>query len=476
MAHLLFVQTEWFEHLGILSLAASAREHGHRVSLLIGRNPKKTVPGILALSPDVVALSATTGAHRVSLALARALRPSFKGKIVLGGPHATFFPEVVSEPCLDAVFRGEGDQMVTEFLQRIDEGADWDDLDGFWVKRGQEIIKNPPAGPVRDLDSLPIPARDLLAEADPYYARSSMRRIMAGRGCPYRCTYCFNEAMRELVKGKGPYVRLRSVDNVIAELKLLRGEPGRTINFVDDTFGLKRDWTMELLERYQSEIGRAFIINLRPEQVDAELSKALAGAGCYCVQMGVESARGRIRRELLGREVSDEVLEESARRIKEAGIRLLTYNMVGLPGESLLDAAATMEWNARMKVDFPRISIFAPYPRTVLGDKFLSGNGGQDKGEGEGANVDLVSESYFRRSPLPGREARRIENLHKLYELYIKFPRMRPFILAASRLPANPVFDLVFLFSIGLQYRKATNRGLMETIRLGIRNLRAYFS
>ncbi len=477
MARLLFVQTEWFEHLGVMALAASAKERGHRVSLVLGRDPKRTAARVLAEDPDVAAFSTTTGAHRKALSIARSLRPGFKGKVIMGGPHPTFFPEVIAEPCLDAVCRGEADHALPDFLDKLDARADWENTPGFWAKRGGEITRNEAADLVADLDSLPFPGREVLIEADPGFRRLSMRRVMAGRGCPYNCTYCFNRSLRELVRGKGPYVRTRSVENVLAEIEELTKAGARTINFVDDTFGLKRDWALEFLDRHRAEAGLAFIVNLRPEQVDREMVDALKDAGCLCVQLGVESADPALRAELLGRDVSDHDLEEGVGMLRRAGIRVLTYNMVGLPGESLEGACRTLEWNARVKVDLPRVSIFQPYPRTVLGDKVLGDMGaGNPGGPGGGPLLERAFESYFRASPLQGPEARRIENLHKLFYPYIKLPPARPLIKALTRLPGNPLFEAAFLVSIGVQYKKATNRTLDEALWLGAKNIRAYFS
>ncbi len=471
MARITFVQTEWFEHLGLLSLAAYVRAGGHQVDLALGRNPRKVLPAIMESDPDMVALTATTGVHRTALKIAEKLRDCFSGPIIMGGPHPTFFPEVIQHHGLDAICRGEGEVPLTELLFRLDQKQSLNDVPGLWVKENGNIVKNPLPDLIADLDSVPFPAHDLLSKADPFFQRPGMRRVMAGRGCPYHCTYCFNNAMQELVRGKGPYVRLRSADNVMAEVKELAAKGAETINFVDDTFGLKRSWTLELVGRLGSEVGLPYIVNLRPEQVDAELASALASSGCYCVQLGVESADASVRKELLARDVSDHELEEAAVLIKSHGIRLLTYNMVGIPGETLEDASRTLEWNARLGVDFPRVSIFQPYPRTVLGEKTLGelNNGSKDPSES-------VSESYFRRSPLCGREYRNIENLQKLFMLYIRYPRLRRFILLLSKLPANPCFDLVFLVSMGSQYRRATNRGIRETILLGFRNLVAYFT
>lgn len=473
MARVTFIQTEWFEHLGILSLAAYVRSRGHEPSLIVSRSLKRTAARIFSDPPDLVAFSSTTGGHRKALALALALRPFYPGKIIMGGPHPTFFPEVIEHPALDLVCRGEGETALAGLLDRLDRDEDFSELPGLWVKRGDGIVRNPLAELIADLDALPFPDRRLLEEAAPFFKTFSMRRVMAGRGCPHRCAYCFNQALAELVRGKGPYLRLRSVDHVIAELKAVKANGRPTINFVDDTFGLKKSWSLELLERCRAEIQLPLIVNLRPEQVDGELMAALVKAGGYCVQLGIESADPKSRSELLSREMTNEVIEEAARRIKEAGLKLLTYNMVGLPGESLAAAGRTIAWNRELKADFPRISIFQPYPRTELGGRLLKELPDQ---AGASLDPDLISESYFRSSPLAGPEPRRIENLHKLFWPYLKFPAARGAIEKLTRFPKNPFFDLAFLVSIGVQYRKATNQGWRETIALGLKNLRAYFS
>ena len=475
MARVAFIQTEWFEHLGILYLASSLRAKGHEPSLIIERSPKKAAAMIVESGPDIVAFSATTGAHKSALLVANEVRPYFKGNIIMGGPHPTFFPEVINEPSLDAICRGEGDDVLVEFCARLDRGEDLSDIHGFWVKKNGEVFKNPAAAPVPHLDKLPFPERDLLEKADPGFSKTSMRRVMTGRGCPYSCSYCFNDAMKEMIKGQGPYVRTRSVENVIAEIKSIVSHEGHrknlTINFTDDSFGLKKSWALEFLDVYKTEINLPFIVNLRPEQAGEELVNALARSGCYCAQLGFESADKQMRQSLLGRDMEDEELIEAARRIKRAGIKLLTYNMVGLPGETYEGAKKTLDWNARVDADFPRVSIFQPYPRTKLGDIVL-----KELNCGDVSSPDMVGESYFRDSPLKGSDARRIENLHKLFHFYIKYPSLRGLIDILSRLPKNPVFDLIFLASMGLQYQKATNRGFFETLTLGLRNIRAYFT
>jgi len=469
MATVLLIQTGWFEHLGLLYLASFVRSRGHRPELRVLRQPRALQAAVAQIQPQVVAFSATTGMHRRVLELARSLRPFFPGLILLGGPHPTYFPEVIQDPGLDVICRGEGEKPLADLLDCLDRGEDFTRVRGLWVKREGEVVENPPADLIEDLDSIPFPDRGLLEAADPFLGRSAMRRLVTMRGCPYRCAYCYNGTLQDLLHGHGRYLRQRSVDNVLAELRTLPGP--KTINLVDDTFGVKREWALDFLDRYRREFGWPLIVNARVELLDEELIRALQAANCHCVQIGLESGDARIREQVLGRKVSEDKILAAGEALHRHGLKFLTYNMIGLPEETLDQAMATLALNGRLAADFPRVSIFQPYPRTALGDQARnSGLVAPDYA------ADQVSESYFRHSVLRRPDIRRFENLHKLFWPAIRWPRLRPAARALTRLPRNPLFDLIFLVSIGLQYRAATNRPLGETLALGWKNLRAYFS
>jgi radical SAM superfamily enzyme YgiQ (UPF0313 family) len=469
MATVLLIQTEWFEHLGLLYLASYARDRGHRSELRVLRRPRPLQAAVAELKPQVVAFSATTGLHRRVLDLARTLRPYYPGLVLLGGAHPTYFPEVIQDPGLDLICRGEGEKPLAELLDCLDQGRDFSGVPGLWVKRAGQVTENPPADLIEDLDSIPFPDRSLLERADPFFHRSAMRRLVTMRGCPYRCAYCYNGTLQDLLHGHGRYLRQRSVENVLAELRTLPGP--RTINLVDDTFGVKREWALEFLDRYGREFGWPLIVNARVELLDEELIRALKTANCHCVQIGLESGDAKIREQVLGRKVAEEKILAAGAALHRHGLKFLTYNMIGLPEETLDQALATLALNGRLQVDYPRVSIFQPYPRTALGDQARAlGLVAPDYA------ADQVAESYFRRSVLRRPDIHRFENLHKLFWPAIRWPRLQPLVRALTRLPHNPLFDLIFLFSIGVQYRAATNRPRGETLELGWKNLRAYFS
>ncbi len=469
MGRVLFFQTDWFEHLGVMYLSSCLKERGHQTELKIGRRPSALSKEIRRYRPDIVAMSAATGSHQLVLRLARAVRQAWDGPLILGGPHATFFPEILGEPGVDLICRGEGESPLTMLLERLGEPSSWDSIPGLGIRSGHGISITPPAELVSDLDSIPFPDRDLYRRGYALFRRSSMARLITMRGCPYECTYCYNKALKDLCRGLGPYLRQRSVENVIEEIRTLA--PGvRTLNFVDDTFGVVRTWAMEFLESYSASFSYPFIINTRAELLDEEIISALARAGCYCVQIGIESGNEELRREILGRRVSNETILEAGARLREKGIRLLTYNMVGLPTETMEQAFETMDINTRLKTDFPRFSIYQPYPLTSLAEKarhlgLLEDNFGANR----------ISESYFNRSVLKRPDIHHFENLHKLFYPAVRWPRSRLILKQLARMPRNPLFHIVFLASIGAQYARATNRTTTETLELGLRSLGNYF-
>src|ERR1017187_6169320 len=116
-------------------LAASLRAHGHTCDLVQAKDVQAVIANPTTANADVLALSATTGLHRVYLAWARALRAQFPDKImVLGGPHATFYPRAIEQAPLDGVCIGEGEESFPEFLQLVQAGFP-SIPDGWWIRR-----------------------------------------------------------------------------------------------------------------------------------------------------------------------------------------------------------------------------------------------------------------------------------------------------------------------------------------------------
>jgi len=199
--------------------------------------------------------------------------------------------------------------------------------------------------------------------------------IMCSRGCPFNCTYCINEHVRKLYPIKDRYVRFRRVDKVIEEIKeLQKVYTFNSIGFYDDTMLLNKKWINEFAEKYKKEIGLPFYANARPETCREELISRIAEAGCKRLQIGIESGSEEIRSKVLNRHNTNNQIIESFQVAKKFNLKTYSFNMVGLPYESVEDINKTIALNALIKPDFIQVSVFYPFRGTKLGELCYENN------------------------------------------------------------------------------------------------------
>ncbi|MGD8626172.1 MAG: radical SAM protein [Anaerolineae bacterium] len=431
-----------YEPQGIMHLSSALKVAGHEVDLAVGAHHD---PLAVArdFRPDVAAYSVITGSQRYYLELNRQLKAENPGIFsVFGGPHPTFFPEMVREEGVDGICRGEGEAAMVDLVDALGQGGPRAvlELDNWsFPRNGDTPITNPVRPYVEDLDSLPFPDRALVYERDPMAARSKIKHFLTGRGCPYNCTYCFNHALGEIYHGKGRRFRQRSVDNVIEEIRWVGDHyPLEFVVFVDDTFVLSKKWLAEFAEEYPRQIGLPFFCNTRANLVTAEQVQLLKEAGCHCVSMGIESGSDRIRNELLKRRMSREQILDAARLIREGGLHFTTTNMIGLPTSTLEDDFETLALNIQVRPSYAHVFIFQPYPRTELGE-FTREQGWMV------GTFDDIGEVAWDHSVLEFDEAhkRGLSLLQRFFAIGVEWPRTVPLIKRLMKLPDNPLFLLL---------------------------------
>ncbi len=430
-----------YEPQGIMYLSSALKAAGHEVELAVAAH-QEPVAMARAFQPDVAAYSLITGSQRFYLGLNRKLKAEFPDLFsVFGGPHPTFFPEMVEEEGVDGICRGEGEEALVELVDSLDQGGPTAvlELDNWSFRRNGQTITNPVRPYITDLDSLAFPDRALVYERDPVAARSKIKHFLAGRGCPYNCTYCFNHALGELYRGKGRRFRLRSVDNVLDEVLWVRERyPLEFVVFVDDTFVLSKDWLAEFAEKYPRRVGLPFFCNTRANLVTPEQVQQLAEAGCHCVSMGIETGSDRLRNDLLKRQMSREQILEAARLIREGGLHFTTTNMIGLPTSTLEDDWETLELNAQVRPSYAHVFIFQPYPRTELGE-FTREQGWMV------GTFDDIGEVAWDHSVLRFDEAhkRALSVLQRFFAIAVEWPWMIPLVRRLTAVPDNRLFWLL---------------------------------
>ncbi len=435
---------------GILSLSAVLRAEGHETGLALVER-RGFIARVRDFKPDILAYSVTTGFHGYYLDVNRRLKADLarNGRQVLtlvGGPHATFFPEMLETDGVDVICRGEGEGAIVDLANALGRGGDYSRILNLWVKNGGIIIKNDLRPLIADLDRLPFPDHDLLFSQDRFIRDSPMKIFFPNRGCPYLCTYCFNHKYNELYRGRGEIIRYRSVDNVLAEIKDVRSKwPLKFIFFLSDNFILDREWVSEFAERYRAEIGLPFTCNIRANLVDERVASDLKKAGCLSVIFGVESGDERLRNDILKRQMSDEIILRAGSLLRASGIRLYTQNMLALPGEGFRQALSTLDLNQQLRPSYAWASIFTPYPSSELTEYAIQ-NGYFD------GNLNRVNYTFHGHSVMNfsnRRERRMFTNLHRLFGIMVEWPFLGRHARVLCAMPLTPVYFILYKFWYG---------------------------
>lgn len=426
------------EPLGLEYLSAYVKQKNAAIIDIIDTgSPQNVFRKVQQFKPDLIAYSIRSGFHQFYLDLNRALKRNFTFLSVFGGPHTTFAPETINEDGVDIICRGEGEEALFDLITQLERGEDISRIENLWVKKDGVIFQNPIRPLVENLDLFPFPDRSLL-DKYPEIKTQKLRNFITTRGCPYDCTYCFNNETKNLYKTKGRYLRRRSVDNVIEEIKEVKERCRiEAVHFEDDTFNLFPKWIFEFCEKYRRELHLPFRCNIRLDSINEEIIRSLKEAGCIYVVIAIESGVERVRKDILNRNITDEQILYASSLLKKYGIRFLTENMLAIPFTTLDDDLRTLDLNMRIKPDYPHASLFQPYPGTKLGRL------AQEAGLYDGNYTNLSSP--YSESPIKTTNKLERENLQKLFAIIVQFPLLRKIIRPLLKLRLSYVYNIFYL-------------------------------
>lgn len=319
---------------------------------------------ILREDPDMVCLTAMSSTFRWALEHAAWIKAHTRALVGLGGAHPTVAPEAaISSPHVDFLGLGECEEALPEFCDALERGdGSHRNIASIWVREGGVVHRNPVRPAVADLDTLPMADKALYARDMNLHRKY---RIATQRGCPNSCTFCGNAFYLKFYKGR--YLRRRSPENVMRELRLAKARYEiRWVAFYDDIFARDREWLDEFLPRFKEEIGVGFSCNGYPDEVDDRLLEQLHDAGCRFFEIGVQSADARTRRKVLNRKESNEDVERVVAACNRLDIFLQVDHIFGLPGETEGDRRRSLAWYNEIRPH--RVGCFqlALFPGTQL--------------------------------------------------------------------------------------------------------------
>lgn len=468
MGKVLFIQTQKYAYPGLYYLCGALKEAGHEYQVIHALNMTEAAPAIAEFEPELIGFSTMTGAHKAILRLSSEIKTQFPDvRIVLGGAHPTLYPDVLKHPAIDFVCRGDGEGALVELADAVCAGGAMPPIFNINHKdQNGDIVEMAMRPLVSVMDELPFPDYSIY-QSIPEIAADEYPMVYYERGCPYTCSYCHNSDQRAMYKGLGKYVRRFSVDRIIKEAhSALSCYPkSRTLMLGADTFGAKKDFTRELLHRFQDEVGVSYTCLIRPELVTDELAQLLSATGCHMVAFGVESGSERIRTQILGRKYTNEKVIEAAETLRKHGVQYRTYNIVGFPGESREEMLATLELNLKIRPEFPWASIYTPYPRTELADYCVE-NGYLD----DSFSFDDVPLSFFNDTILKNVDRSFIRNIHAFFQIFVLFPFLYPLFKWVLYVPHNRFFGFIFKAVYSYVCVRSENRTIFGFLKLALGN------
>ncbi|MEE8484523.1 MAG: radical SAM protein [Nitrospinota bacterium] len=338
-------------------------------------SPEQAADGILNTNPDVVGFSVLTVYYPQLKKIIRRIK-EIKPEITVlcGEPHATLAPtHLLKNPDIDFIFLGDADISLPSFLKELasnprDELKTYpaEKMPGVANMRGEAVALRGLGPILKNLDEAPFP------EKEAYYKKNPSLKILyttiCSRGCIYKCTYCNSSTLRKIYRENDQnYFRMRSVDNVIEELKEAK-EKYRPwyVMFIDNLFAPKKEWLKEFADKYKREINLPYFCETNPNVHSDETLELLAYSGCKIVQFGFQSASEEVRREILHRPETNMRIRRIVKKAKELGIFVCIDHIANLPGEKKEHIDEALELYRELRPNWINLGFLQYYPKADI--------------------------------------------------------------------------------------------------------------
>lgn len=367
--------------LGLAWISAVLEENGFEVEICDLEVEKVDFEKVIERTkPKMVCIGGTTHSRFESFTLAKKIKEIDSDILtVYGGVHATFTPEDTLSHIkdIDIIVRGEGEFTALELAKsRLKNQLKLEDILGISYRKNGKILHNPPRPRIQDLDSLPLPARHLckmnLYDLKLDFLNIPAGSIMTARGCPINCSFCSASSMW------GKNYTFRSAIKIIDEIEILLAKYGmKGIKFFDSTLTLKRAHIEAICDEILKRgLKFPWECEVRVGTVDKELLLKMKKAGCYYIDIGIESASEKVIK-LMHKNINLNKAEELINLAYELEIRTKIFFLFGQIGETMEDALMTSKFidKHRNKISLlsSRVGVII-YPGTTV-EKYARENG-----------------------------------------------------------------------------------------------------
>ena len=361
---------------GICWLAAVTRNHGLKTEIIdalpLALDNEKLAEAISKKSPKYVGISTCTlDIYATSDLAERIKRIQPNITIIVGGPHITAVPEETMRrfSAIDIGVIGEGEATIIDLIDSIEKknNKPLSDVEGIIYREGKNILRTKPRPFIEDLDSLPLPAWDLLPDLNKHYFPPAWSAntghtstITTSRGCPFQCTYCDRQVF-------GNRARYHSAEYVMNMFKTLYFK--YNINYFrigDDNFMINKDRLFKICDIILKEnLKIRWSCLARADFIESKMLQAMKKAGCWSIAFGVETGSQRIH-DIEKKHIKLEQIEKGVALTRKAGIKTIGFNIIGHPTETVNDIKKTIDFNKKIKIDEFKTQFMVPFPGTEI--------------------------------------------------------------------------------------------------------------
>jgi radical SAM superfamily enzyme YgiQ (UPF0313 family) len=350
--------------LGLAYVAAVLKKEGFSVYGLDFDQRETTIQTLTetleTVKPSIVGITSLTNTFITALTVGQMVKKhSASIKVVLGGQHPTFcYEQALQYDFIDYVIRGEGEYTFKDLCLALIANESVHSIPGVAYREGDSIKASMPENIV-DIDSIPFPVREIF-DLSRYYDPIS---IITSRGCKAKCIFCSATAFREAK------VRLRSAENVLAEIEPLYRQGHHVMNFVDDNFMLKKQRVIDICKGIKKNFPELFwTCSARADFMNKELIKLLSVSGCKGVHFGVESSSEKTQK-AIGKYLSLEKLETALSLAQKYQIRTFCSFILGLPEETPEQIKQNIDYALSIHEKYNTSLVFGiltPFPGTPI--------------------------------------------------------------------------------------------------------------
>lgn len=372
--------------------------------------------------PDLIAISVVSSEFDFLMSFLD-VKEKFNIPVVVGGVHPTVAPdEVIKKKCVDIICIGEGEGAIVELVSKIENGEDITKIKNLWIKHNGKVIKNGVRPLIQDLDSLPFPDWSIFDERHfikPFWGKVyKFGYFEIGRGCPYSCSFCVNSYLHQLYKDKGNYHREKSVERIIKEMRYYKKKYNfNFVQFTDETLlAMSEEKLLKFVEMYKKYISLPFYMMTRPETINEEKVRIISSINlCKLIGIGLESGNEEIRHNVCKKYFTNTKVIEVTNILRKYGLRIATYNMIGLPYETRDQIFDTIRLNRKIKSKPCIVYFFYPFKGTPLRELCKKEGYLNEDDRKSRPTVDTILR-------MPQIDYKELKAIRKIFPIYLRTP------------------------------------------------------